>query len=326
MEVGKISAEILQQSIIHPLQFLRKEVLLRPDVGEDCSAIQLNQDEIFVLTTDPITGASENVGKLAVHICCNDLASSGAEPVGIMVTIMMPPGTTEKTLKDIMSQVSETSKELGIDILGGHTEVTEAVNRVVVSATAVGKVNKDFLVSSKTALPGDDIILTKTAGVEGTAIIATEKEEELKQKVSEDLLKRAQNFIQDISVVKEGLIAAQWGVSAMHDVTEGGVLGALWEIAEASQVGVELYRDEVPVAEETLTLCSYYQIDPLKLISSGSMIITSKNGHFLVEELIKQGIKATVIGKVTEAERYILSAEGRTIIEEPQADELYKVI
>jgi len=326
MEIGKVPNNILEEIVLGKLKHNRSEVLLRPKVGEDCSAIDFG-DNICVLSSDPITGTVNEVGSLAVHVSCNDIASCGAEPVGLISTILLPAGTTEKELDTIMTQMSKAAAELNVEIIGGHTEITNAVNRVVVISTVLGKITRDKLVTTSGARPGDSIILTKWAGVEGTAIIAGEKESELVGQVGKETVEKAKELISSISVVKEGLIAAEFGASAMHDVTEGGVLGALWEMAHASDVGIVVYEHMVPIKVETLCIAKYFGIDPLKLISSGCMLIACKDGEGLVEKLESSGINAAIIGKVTEDKKCLLvTPDGMREIEQPGPDELYKVV
>lgn len=326
MEIGKVPNDILEKIVLSKLRYNRSEVLLRPKVGEDCSAIDFG-DNICVLSSDPITGAANEVGRLAVHVSCNDIASCGAEPVGIISTILLPAGTSEEELDVIMSQMSEEAALLNVEIIGGHTEITAAVNRVVVISTVLGKVLSNKLVTTSGVRPGDSIIMTKWAGLEGTAIIAGEKETELVGHVGRKTVEKAKALINSISVVKEGLIAAEFGATAMHDVTEGGLLGAVWEMAQASKVGLIIYEEKVPIQKETLSIAKFYNIDPLKLISSGCMLIACADGAGLVEKLESSGIKAAVIGKATEDETCLLaSADGTWEIPQPEPDELYKVI
>lgn len=326
MEIGKLPNSILREIVLDKIKENRKEILVRPKVGEDCCAVDFG-DNVCVLSSDPITGAENEVGRLAVHISCNDVASCGAEPLGLLVTILVPPKATQKELESVMSQISETANSLNVDIIGGHTEVTTAVNRFVIITTAVGHVLKDKLVTTSGAKVGDDIIITKYAGIEGTAIIANDKEKELIGRLEKDVLDKAKSLVKDISVVKEGIIAGQFGVNSMHDITEGGVLGAIWEVTEASEKGAMVYADRIPVLDETLKICNIYNIDPLRLISSGCMIITCKNGNELVRELERNGIKATVIGQITEgSEKRLVFKDGVVEIGEPLSDELYKVV
>lgn len=326
MKIGKVPNNILKKIILNKISNNRCEVLIRPKIGEDCSAIDFGENAC-VLSCDPITGASNEVGRLAVHISCNDIASSGVEPIGLMVTILAPPEATEKELETIMRQLCETASSLNVDVIGGHTEITGSVNRFVIITTAIGKGSKDNLIKSSGAKAGDDIIITKTAGIEGTAIISHDKEAELAEKLGAGMIESGKAFINDISVVKEGMIAGRFGVNAMHDITEGGVLGAVWEIAEASGTGCIIDADKIPVAEITKIICDYYKIDPLKLISSGSMLITCSNGQALVEELANNGIRSSIIGKITkDLTKYLFKDNQLIEIGQPEVDELYKVV
>lgn len=329
LEVGKIPNDILKEIVIDKLKQKREEIILRPKIGEDCCGIDF-EDYICVMSSDPITGAINEIGQLAVHISCNDVAACGVEPLGLIVTILAPEGTTKEDIDTVMTQLSYAADSLNVDIMGGHTEITKAVNRMVIITTAVGKVLKEKLVSSSGAKVGDSIILTKTAGMEGTAIIAHDKEEELLAKFGKDFVDKAKSYINSISVVNEGILAGNFGATSMHDVTEGGVLGAVWEIAEASEVGVVLYKEKIPVAYETSEICKFYSINPLRLISSGCMIITCSDGNGLIKELEKKGIKATIIGEV-KAGTDKLIMENNSVnskiskIDPPGSDELFKI-
>ncbi len=326
MRIGKLPNDVLEKMILNKLKKLRSEVVMRPGVGEDCGAIDL-EDELCVVSTDPITGTDSQIGKLAVHVSCNDLASCGAEPLGLMVTILAPPGTEKHMLKAVMEQLTAASYSLNAEIIGGHTEITDAVNRMVINCTSIGKVKKGNFVSSSGAYADDDIVLTKWAGLEGTSIIAHVKEQELEKKIGSKAVGEAKSLIDNISVVKEGLSCAEFGVNAMHDVTEGGVLGALWEICRASDKGALVFKDKIPIKKETIDICNYYKINPYRLISSGCMMVAVKNGEELVSHLKSQGICSFIIGKFTgEKELFFIENNEKQLIEPPQSDELYKVL
>ncbi|KNY28211.1 AIR synthase family protein [Pseudobacteroides cellulosolvens] len=326
MEIGKIPNSILKEIVLGKLNNNRKEILLRPGIGEDCCAVDFGE-YACVLTTDPITGAVNQVGKIAVNIACNDIASSGAEPLGLLITLLAPPKTTEQDIATIMTAICDTANALNVDIIGGHTEITAAVSQVVIISTAVAKILKDKLVTTSGAKPGDDIIMTKSAGIEGTVIIASDHEDLLRDRMTKEQLKRAKSFVGKLSVVKEGIIAGKFGVNSMHDITEGGILGALWEIGEASGVGMEVYEDLIPVENETSVICDLLNLNPLKLISSGSMVITCDNGRELISELNRNGINAALIGKITkEMNRVLYGHNGIEVINEPESDELFKII
>lgn len=326
-KIGKIPPEILEGIVMNPIRknsVKREDVVLRPKTGEDCSVIDL-QGELCVLSTDPITGAAKDIGYLAVQINCNDIFSAGAEPMGILLTVLLPEGSNEADLEEIMEGALRGAKELGIEILGGHTEVTDAVCKPIVSAAVIGKSRNRNIIQTGGAQVGQDVIMTKWAGLEGTAIIAKEHEEALAQRLPFHVIEAAQGMKEFLSVGKESLIAAKHGATAMHDATEGGILGAVWEVAECSQTGVELWQDKIPVTEETKLICKEAQIDPLRLISSGTMIITTKNGNELVDKLTKNGISAAVIGRITEKERILVSGNDKKLLEEPRSDALYEV-
>lgn len=326
MKVGKVSEAVLKRSILKQVKFKREEVIIGAGVGEDCTAVRLNPGEIFVLSTDPITGTVEDIGTLGVHVTANDLASSGAEPIGVLVTLLLPESIFESDIKEIMQEIESACASLNMQVMGGHTEVTKAVNQPILSVTGVGKVQEDSLILTSGAKPGQDIVVTKWIAMEGTSIIAKEKEEELLEKFPEPFVKEAQKFDQFLSVVNEAATAVKSGVSAMHDITEGGIYGALWEMAEASGVGLEIELKKIPIRQETVEICEVYDMNPYGLISSGSMLIATDNGHDLVGILEKNGIYATVIGKVIEGnDRVILNDDERRFLEPPKSDEIYKL-
>ncbi|GFI09026.1 carbamoyl dehydratase HypE [Lachnospiraceae bacterium] len=326
MKVGKISETILKRSIFKQIRTKRGEVLLGAGVGEDCAALKLEPGEVFVISTDPITGTVKDVGTLAVQVTVNDLASSGAEPVGVMLTVLLPEEITEEDIKEMMSQVEEACAKVNIQVMGGHTEVTKAVKQPVISVAGVGKAREGRLISTAGAKAGQDILVTKWIGIEGTSIIAKEKEKELRTRFSADFVDTAKGFDQYLSVLPEAGIAVDFGVSAMHDVTEGGIYGALWELAEASGVGLEIDLKAVPIRQETVEVCEYFGLNPYYLISSGCMLMASDRGHDLARELQKAGISAAVIGKAVEGKaRRILNGEEESFLERPKTDELYKI-
>ena len=324
MKSGKLPSDVLEKRILSSFRFKREEVLVRSKVGEDCSVLDFGE-YACVVSTDPITGASNEIGRLAVHISCNDVAANGVEPFGLLFTILAPEGTTLEVLQDIVRQAAEEAASLKVEIIGGHTEITPAVNRIVVSTTAIGRAVKDRVITSSGAKPGDYIILTKWAGLEGTAIIAHDFEKRLRGRMDDTLLESAQAMMGHISVVKEGLIAGEMGATAMHDVTEGGVLGALWELAEASGVGLRIYQDKIPVRTETRAICEEFGLNPLKLISSGCMLITCRDGEGMLEALNREGIPASIIGEVVVEGRTLVDGEREVPIDPPESDELYKV-
>lgn len=327
MKVGKIPESVLKRSVFKQIHTKRSEVLLGAGVGEDCAAVKLADDEMFVMSTDPITGTATDIGNLAIHITLNDLASAGAEPVGVLLTILLPENSEEAVLKETMAQIEIACAEANVQIMGGHTEVTKAVNQPLINVCGVGKAKVGKLVSTAGAKVGDDIIVTKWIGLEGTSIIAKEKEQELLSRYPAQLVEEAKNFDKYLSVLPEAASAVKSGVSAMHDVTEGGIFGALWEMAEASGVGLEIDLKKIPVKQETIEVCEFFGINPYELISSGSMLMAAPDGNTLVRELEKQGIHAVVVGKaVAGNDRVLMNDDETRFLEPPKTDELYKVV
>ncbi|MDD4111926.1 MAG: AIR synthase family protein [Herbinix sp.] len=327
MKIGKIPETILKRSVIKQIKHRREEVLVGPAIGEDCSIISLKGDEVFVISTDPITGTVQDIGTLAVHITANDIASSGAELIGIMLSILLPENTTEAELKAMMHDVDMVCDRLQIEVIGGHTEVTKAVNQPIVTVTGIGKMKKADMIMTSGAKPGQEIVMTKWIGLEGTAIIAKIKEQELLTKYSASFIEEAAKMIDYISVVPESRIAMKAGVTSMHDVTEGGIFGALWEIGAASKVGLEVDLKKIQLKQETVEICEFFNLNPYMLISSGCMLIVSDNGNLLVDRLKEAGIAAAVIGRITEGnDRIVINNDEQRYLEPPKSDELYKVI
>lgn len=324
MEIGKLNSKDLENIISGNRSVSREDVRIKSGIGEDCSVVDFGKYEC-VLSTDPITGTVNNIGKLAVNINCNDIASCGTEPLGILVTIMVPPSASIEDIKSIMNEIDEETKKLNVEILGGHTEVTDAVNKIIVSCTAIGKCVSGRAVSTGGAQVGDDIIVTKKLCLEGTSIIVNDYYDKAKNILTVHEMNEAKAYINYISVVNEGVIAGKFGVNSMHDITEGGVLGAVWEIASASKVGFRVYSESMPISRITKLLCKSFEIDPLRFISSGSMMITTSRGCDLVGLLKDNGIESSIIGRITLDGAIIVESGVEIQVQSPEADELFSL-
>lgn len=322
MDIGKLSTEDLNK-LINCNNVRRSDVRIKSKIGEDCSVVNFGEYEC-VLSTDPITASDHNIGKLAVNVNVNDIASCGVEPVGILVTILAPQSASIDDLKCIMNDISSETSKYNMEILGGHTEVTDSVNRIIVSCTVIGKCVKGKAVSTSCAKAGDDIIVTGHIGYEGTSILAHDYEEKIKSILTEKEIEEAKKYSNDISVLNAGLICGKFGVSAMHDITEGGLLGALYEMADASGVGFKIYKNKIPVSKVTRKLCKGLGIDELRFISSGSMLISTKRGDILKNILSENNIFSEIIGKITESGKILEDNGSKIEVEPPHSDELYK--
>jgi len=329
LKTGKLDSRLLEEIVFKNIKYKRPEVITRPGVGEDCAVVDFGSYEC-VLSTDPITAAVGEIGRLAVHISCNDIASNGIEPLGIMLTVMLPEGTTEEQVEEIMKQAGQTSEELGVEIIGGHTEITPAVTKPVIVSTAIGRGAKWSSQQAENMKPGDYILMTKQAGLEGTGIIAGDFRDELAGILSDEEFEEAAQMLKQVSVVREGVIAGKIGTSGMHDITEGGVLGAVWEMCDIAKTGAEVWGDQIPVAEVTKKICDRFDIDYLRLISSGSMMIMvhPETKDRLERELKNAGIPVACIGRICDPEEGIRMVVGseKIVIAPPASDELYKVI
>lgn len=319
LRLGKLDNDDLDRLVLKKFRRVRPESLSSPTIGQDCAVVDLDSD-LLVLSCDPITSASvAHLGRLTVHVSCNDAAAAGAEPVGLLVTLLMPPTGTMEQISRIADDLSAAAQFANVDILGGHTEVTDAVTRAVTSATVIARQPRNQVLRGMR--PGDDIVMTKWAAVEGTTILAEDFAERLGS-VSASVLDTARSLAGKLSIVPESRIAMQFGAVAMHDVTEGGVLGASWELGFANHCAVLINTENIPIRKETQALCEALSLDPLRLIGSGSLLIACEDGIKLVDALQTQGISAAVIGRAIEGNE---SFVDDLPLEEPHADELYRL-
>lgn len=323
MKAGKLPGELLERMVLSAIKFKREDVLVHAGLGEDCAVIDFGE-EVCLITSDPITGAVEGLGELAVHVACNDLAANGGTPVGVQVVLLVPEGTEEGYIRRVMEDIHATAARLGVEVIGGHTEVTDRVRDCVVAITAVGRAPKARYVTSGGAQPGDDILLTKGAGIEATAILVRDFAHLLPFSVAPEELEL---FTGQLSVVPEGLLAAEFGVHAMHDVTEGGILGAVREICLAAGVGAEIWEERVYVPELTRRICAHLGLDPLALLSSGALLIASPQGQELKAKLEEAQVSAFLIGRITPGSHPVLiRASGERVkIAKHVEDELWKL-
>ncbi|WP_369017738.1 AIR synthase family protein [Thermatribacter velox] len=326
LNLGKLDPKLLEKLVLKHQGAERPEVVFAGSVGRDCGILRFGE-VLLALSCDPITGTAQGIGTLAPHVVANDLICAGAEPVGVLLSLLFPPLTTPQEVALVMEEIDQTCRKLGISILGGHTEITDALSRVIVHCAGVGKVLLNPPPDPTRIQPGDCILMTKGAGIEGTAILAREREEELRTAIPEELLRRAQSLIEQISVVEEGKVALRFPVHCLHDATEGGILGGVWEATEAARCGFYLEEEKVTVYPETEALARHFQIDPLTLIGSGSLLIFTDHPEPLLFALREKGITASCIGKVTAKDtRCIKRKNGKEeeIRECPQ-DALWKI-
>ena len=329
LRTGKLPPDLLRGLVLGRLGARRPETLVGAALGVDAAAVAFEDGWACVLTSDPITTATAGAGRLAVHVVCNDLATMGAEPVGLLATLLFPDGIARAAVAQLASEIDAAARELNVEVLGGHTEVAPGLSAPLVVMSGIGRARRDRLLTAAGARPGDALVLTKAAALEGSHILANDFLAELAGRVPDDLLDEARSYAAELSVVPEGRLAAETGATALHDPTEGGVVGALWELAEASGTGFRVEVARVPVRPATRAMCEALGADPLRLIASGALLIACADGTAMRQRLMDAGIAASIIGEVTPAAagRRLVHADRST--EEAWAlnrDELYRLL
>jgi hydrogenase maturation factor len=301
LEQGKLPNDMLE-NFLDQFQIEDPALLIQPGVGEDITAADISKEEVLVLKSDPITFATDAIGTYAVAVNANDLSTAGATPRWFITTLLFPVGSTGSKIWHVMKELNEVSQNFGILLCGGHTEITDAVTRPVVIGSLAGTVAKNKLIDKRNLRQGDKVLITKSVAVEGTAIIAREFEEDLRDKGFNDTeISACKNFIDHISIVEEaGLACKTGGVSAMHDVTEGGLSTAVSELSIAGQHRIRIEMENIPIFEQTRRLCQAFGLSPLGLIGSGSLLICCRpeKKDPLIQAIRNSGIPAACIGEV----------------------------
>jgi hydrogenase expression/formation protein HypE len=320
LPVGKLPTELLR-SLLAELPHRDGRLLIGPQLGEDAAVIDVG-DRCLVVTTDPITFATDHIGRYAVHVNANDVAVLGARPLWFFVVLLLPErSTTPGLAESIMADVRTSCGELGVTVCGGHTEITAGLDRPVVVGQMLGEVAPTRLVRKTGIAVADQILLTRGIAIEGTAILARDKADQLQGRVDADLLERARRFLNDpgISVVNAALAAAGAGavVHAMHDPTEGGLAAGLFELVAPAGLGLRIVRQHIPIFPETEAVCQTLRLDPLRLIASGALLIAVAPAGLdpVVSAIRGVGVPVTVIGEVRP------SSEGLSVVADDGAAE-----
>jgi hydrogenase expression/formation protein HypE len=330
LQPGKLPHAFLKRMIRYSGSPDRR-VIMGPRIGEDAAVVDLG-GECLILKTDPITYAVDEIGWYAVHVNANDIATMGARPKWLQVSLLLPQEITRKRIESIFEQIDRACKGLGIAVTGGHTEVNPWIDRPIIVGDMHGLCKKKDLVFTAGAKEGDSIVLTKGAGIEGTAVLAREKKAHLLQKFSEAFVRRAGRYLYDpgISVVPEALIGARLGANSMHDPTEGGVATGLYEISTASGKGLTIEEDAIIVRDETRRICDFFGLDPLGLMGSGALLLTlpPRRVDAYLDAVKEEGVEASVIGQMTKksAGMKIIDSGRTRRLRFSQRDEILKVL
>ena len=325
MKLGKISDSILKRTVLKQIKFKRNEVINGAGVGEDCAIFSCEADELMVSCMQEGAVATVKDMERLVIKCANNLATAGAEPVALMVTYLLPERATEEKLKQLMESASLTAKNLNMQIAGGQTSVSPYVAQKLAVVTGYGKVKKGGYAVTKGAKPGQDIVVSKWIGLEGTSILAQRKNQELLTRYPAYLIEEAKEFDQYMSVIKEAQIAVKSGVKVLHDVSEGGIMAALWELADSSGVGIQVDLKKLPIRQETVEVCEFCNANPYELLSGGSLLMVAEDGAALVDALYEAGIPAVVVGKITDSnDRIIMNDDEKRYLDKPKMDEIHR--
>jgi hydrogenase expression/formation protein HypE len=294
--IGKLDPETLR-TVLDRTGASNPALLTGAAYGEDAAAIDLGDGETLVVSSDPISLAAEAAGTLGVHVACNDIAAAGADPE-FLTNVLFLPDDDPDTIATLTSQLDAAAAEIGVTIVGGHTEYVPVLSRPLLSLTAFGRT--DHHIPTGGAEPGDTVLLTKGAAIEGTGIIATDFADQLRDEgVDKDVIERAATYFEEISVLEDSR-ALRDVATAMHDPTEGGVITALIELATAADVDMVVDREAVPIRSETETVCEAMGVDPLRIFGSGALLATVPADAVETAEasLAEAGIEAAVIGTV----------------------------
>ena len=315
LPAGKLPNELLGQ-FLEALDCRDPSVLVGPRVGEDVAAVSLSGEDVLVLKSDPITFATDAVGYYALVVNANDLATCGARPRWMLATLLFPPGTRPGRVRQVMVELQQAASQFGVSLCGGHTEITDAVNRPVVVGQLAGTVSRSRFIDKRKMRAGDRILLTKGVAVEGTALVAREFPQRLVELgLRWEEVEECRKFLTEpgISILREAEIAAGCKeVRALHDVTEGGVATALGELGAAGGHRLRVYPDRIPVLGPTARICRLLDLNPLGLIGSGSLLIACgpESCRSLSDALQEAGIPVACIGEVLEEGSGVEALEG----------------
>jgi hydrogenase maturation factor len=327
---GKLPNDLLE-NFLSGFNFHDPSILINAGVGEDAAAVDIDKEEVLVIKSDPITFATDAIGHYAVLINANDIATSGAIPRWFLTSLLFPSGVTASTIRQVMHELESVCRRWNITLCGGHTEITDAVTRPVINGMLAGTVTKNRLIDKRNIKPGDNVLLTKAVAVEGTAIIAREFGDRLRVLgMTESDIETCRQFLFSISILEEAQIARDCGgVSAMHDITEGGLATALMELSIAGEHRIRVNMDRIPIFPQTKKICNLLGINPMGLIGSGSLLICSRNNEteMIMDSIRSAGIDIARIGEVMEAGRGVeaVSKDGPAVWPSFEVDEITRL-
>lgn len=327
MRTGKISESILKRSILKQIKTKRSEVVQGAGVGVDCAFFSFSGKEGTLVTTCPIIVNRVEGLFFDILAAVNNVAAAGGEPIGIMVSAVLPRRAGQMEIESCMGQVQKACKHLNIEAAGGHTQISDWVDKIVLNLTIVGKKKVEEKLQAATYQPGQEIVLTKWIGLLGTSMLARNRKEILQQRLPSYMIDEAISFENMVSVIPEAATAVKSGVSGMHDVSRGGIFAALWELAENTGVGLEIDLKKIPVRQETIEICEILECNPYELYGAGSLLIVCDKAQNLIQELEKQNIPAVCIGIITDEKgKVVINEEERRFLDRPKTDAITGVL
>ncbi len=323
MKVGKISESVLKRSVLKQIKCINDDMENGAGVGSDCAIFSYKSGRIASSVETFFLQEAEDI-RYPIYKAANNVACGGAIPKTVLLTLLLPTDAEEKELAEIMKAATRVAGELQIQIAGGHTSCADSVKMPYVTATVTGPVAATG--SERRTAPGDDIVISKWVGLEGTALLAKRHSEELASRYPLHMIEEAAGFEKYLSIIPEAATAEKSNVSTMHDVSTGGIFAALWELAESAGVGLSIDLKKIPIRQETVEVCEFFGISPYELLSGGSLLMTAKNGEDLVLALSAEGIPAAVIGKITgDNDRVVINEDEKRFLERPKTDEILKI-
>lgn len=327
MKLGNVSQTVEKRSILKQIHKRREESLMAPAVEEMCAGVKVKSGYDIIYTTQTLYGNEKNLGVFAIAKAVNDLATRGAEPIGVSVCIQLPDYAYESRLKAMIAYMEEACEAIHVELQMAKAEVLPVIQTTIVSVTAIGGVPEGNILQTRMGKPDQDLVLVGWIGLEGTLRVLGEREEALEERFIPAFLQQVKDLQSKIFVLDGIRLAREAGVKCIHPIERGGILGALWEMAEACGVGLTVEQKKLSIKQETIEICEFFRLNPYQLTSTGSLLIMIDNGKALVRQLNEAGIHAEIIGRTThQSERVILNGEEKRFLDRPQPDELTTIL
>ena len=323
MRIGKVSENVLKRSVLRQIHIHGSEVADGAGIGKDCAVLSFADGTDTVLATTPVSAPADKICAYAIPMALNNIAAAGAVPAAVMLSVLFPEQAQEDELRRMMEDAQAVCSRCHVDIAGGHTEIVPGIGEPIVTVTGVGRRIRGSG-TGRTIGAGQDIVISKWIGLEGTARLAGERRQELLARYPAVIIDEAAGFDRYLSVIPEAAAAVKSGVCGMHDVSRGGIFGALWELAQGAGVGLEIDLKKIPVRQETVEICEFFELNPYELLSGGCLLMAADHGDELAETLEREGIPAAVIGRTTAGnDRVIVNEDERRYLDRPKTDQIY---